>query len=124
MIADKTANPDWIAADLLAQAEHGHGSQAILLTDSEKILAATAKSIERQTKLSKRPAELAKALSISDAKARSEVMKRLEEIMQEQGVMVQPYWRSIYRHFDPKVKGADMHATFEHHHYKWSIAAA
>ncbi len=50
--------------------------------------------------------------------------KRLEEIMQEQGVMVQPYWRSIYRHFDPKVKGADMHATFEHHHYKWSIAAA
>jgi peptide/nickel transport system substrate-binding protein len=51
-------------------------------------------------------------------------MKRLEEIMQEQGVMVQPYWRSIYRHFDPKVKGADMHATFEHHHYKWSIAAA
>jgi len=62
VIADKTANPDWIAADLLAQAEHGHGSQAILLTDSEKILAATAKSIERQTKLSKRPAELAKAL--------------------------------------------------------------
>ena len=62
VIADKTANPDWIAADLLAQAEHGHGSQAILLTDSEKILSATAKSIERQTKLSKRPAELAKAL--------------------------------------------------------------
>ena len=66
---------------------------------------------------------LAKALSIADAKARSEVMKRLEEIMQEQGVMVQPYWRSIYRHFDPKVKGADMHATFEHHHYMWWIAA-
>ena len=62
VIADKTANPDWIAADLLAQAEHGHGSEAILLTDSEKILTATAKSIERQTKLSKRPAELAKAL--------------------------------------------------------------
>ena len=66
---------------------------------------------------------LAKALSIADAKARSEQMKRLEEIMQEQGVMVQPYWRSIYRHFDAKVKGADMHATFEHHHYKWWIAA-
>jgi histidinol dehydrogenase len=62
VIADKTANADWIAADLLAQAEHGHGSQAILLTDSEKILAATVKSIERQSKLSKRPAELAKAL--------------------------------------------------------------
>ena len=62
VIADKTAKPDWIAADLLAQAEHGHGSQAILLTNSEKILAATAKAVERQTKLSKRPAQLAKAL--------------------------------------------------------------
>lgn len=62
VIADKTAKPDWIAADLLAQAEHGHGSQAILITDSEKILAATAKAVERQTKLSKRPDQLAKAL--------------------------------------------------------------
>ena len=67
--------------------------------------------------------ELAKAMAIADAGARSQVMKRLEEIMQEQGVMVQPYWRSIYRHFDPKVKGASMHATFEHHHYKWWIDA-
>jgi histidinol dehydrogenase len=62
VIADKKAKPDWIAADLLAQAEHGHGSQAILVTDSEKILTGTAKAIERQSKLSKRPAELAKAL--------------------------------------------------------------
>ena len=68
-------------------------------------------------------AELAKALSIADADARRAVMTRLEQIMQEQGVMIQPYWRSIYRHFDPKVKGADMHATFEHHHYKWWIDA-
>lgn len=62
VIADKTARPDWVAADLLAQAEHGHGSQAILLTDSEKILTGVEKAVERQTKLSKRPAELAKAL--------------------------------------------------------------
>ena len=66
---------------------------------------------------------LAKANSIADADARREVVKRLEEIMQEQGVMVQPYWRSLYRHFDAKVKGADMHPTFEHHHYKWWIEA-
>jgi histidinol dehydrogenase len=62
VIADKTAKPEWVAADLLAQAEHGHGSQAILLTDSEKILTGVEKAIERQTKLSQRPAELAKAL--------------------------------------------------------------
>jgi len=68
-------------------------------------------------------AELAKAMAIADADARRVVMKRIQEIMQEQGVMIQPYWRSIYRHYDPKVKGAEMHPTFEHHHYKWWIDA-
>lgn len=34
IIADETANPDFVAADLLAQAEHGPDSQVILLTDS------------------------------------------------------------------------------------------
>jgi peptide/nickel transport system substrate-binding protein len=68
-------------------------------------------------------AELGKALSIADADARRVVMKRIQEIMQEQGVLIQPYWRSIYRNYDPKVKGAEMHPTFEHHHYKWWIDA-
>jgi len=62
VIADKKANPEWIAADLLAQSEHGHGSQSILLTDSEKILTGVEKAVAAQTKLSNRPAELAKAL--------------------------------------------------------------
>jgi len=68
-------------------------------------------------------AELAKALAIADAPARKAVMKRIEEILQEQGVMIQSYWRSIFRHTDPRVKGAEMHATFEHHHYKWWMEA-
>ncbi|MBL4917432.1 ABC transporter substrate-binding protein [Tabrizicola sp. DMG-N-6] len=66
---------------------------------------------------------LAQANSIADADERRVVMKRIQEILQEQGVMVQPYWRSLYRHYDPKVKGAEMHPTFEHHHYKWWMAA-
>ncbi len=66
---------------------------------------------------------LAEALSISDVDARREVMAKLQKIMQDEGVLIQPYWRSIYRNFDPKVKGAEMHATFEHHHYKWWIDA-
>ena len=68
-------------------------------------------------------AALAEALSIADADKRRAVMEKIEFIMQDTGVMVQPYWRAIYRHFDAKVKGCDMHATFEHHHYKWSITA-
>jgi peptide/nickel transport system substrate-binding protein len=66
---------------------------------------------------------LAEALSISDVDARREVMAKLQKIMQDEGVLIQPYWRSIYRHFKANVKGADMHPTFEHHHYKWSIEA-
>jgi histidinol dehydrogenase len=34
ILADRTANPDWVAADLLAQAEHDPAAQAILVTDS------------------------------------------------------------------------------------------
>jgi len=62
VIADSSANPAWIAADLLAQSEHGRGSAAILLTDSSRILAAVEKSLSKQIKLSKRPKELASAL--------------------------------------------------------------
>ncbi|MCX6969908.1 MAG: histidinol dehydrogenase [Verrucomicrobia bacterium] len=62
VIADNAANPAWIAADLLAQSEHGHGSAAILLTDSGKLLGAVEKSLSKQIKLSKRPKELAAAL--------------------------------------------------------------
>ena len=62
VIADSTANPQWIAADLLAQSEHGHGSQSILVTDSPKILSAVEKALGKQTKLSQRPKALSAAL--------------------------------------------------------------
>lgn len=68
-------------------------------------------------------AALDEAMAIADADKRREVMARVEKIMQDEGVLIQPYWRSIYRHFKENVKGADMHPTFEHHHYKWSIEA-
>ncbi len=66
---------------------------------------------------------LAEANSIADNDKRREVMAKIEKIMQDEGVLIQPYWRSLYRHFKPNVKGADMHPTFEHHHYKWSMDA-
>ena len=68
-------------------------------------------------------AALAEAMAIADADKRRVVMEKVEKIMQDEGVMVQPYWRSLYRHTNAKVRGADMHATFEHHHYKWWMAA-
>lgn len=62
VIADDSANPEWIAADLLAQSEHGQGSMAILLTDSRRILENVAVSIKAQLGLSGRPKELDLAL--------------------------------------------------------------
>ncbi|HEX8371643.1 MAG TPA: histidinol dehydrogenase [Chthoniobacterales bacterium] len=48
ILADETANPAWIGADLLAQAEHGHDSVIGLLTDSEAVLSAVCTEIEKQ----------------------------------------------------------------------------
>jgi histidinol dehydrogenase len=48
VLADGTANPIFVAADLLSQAEHGADSQAILITTSETLLRGVAKEVERQ----------------------------------------------------------------------------
>jgi peptide/nickel transport system substrate-binding protein len=56
---------------------------------------------------------LAEALAIADADQRREVMAKLQLILQDEGVIIQPYWRSIYRHHKDTVVGAQMHPTFE-----------
>lgn len=48
VIADKHNNPDWIAADLLAQAEHDTAAQSILLTDDAAFADAVIASVQRQ----------------------------------------------------------------------------
>lgn len=55
---------------------------------------------------------LEQANGIPDADARREIMHRLQQIMQEEGVLIQPYWRSIFRNVRPNVHGAEMHPTF------------
>lgn len=49
VLADETANPTYVAADLLSQAEHDEMASAILVTTSEKLAEETAKEIERFT---------------------------------------------------------------------------
>jgi histidinol dehydrogenase len=51
VIADESANPSWIAADLLAQAEHGGGAQSILVTTDEALADSVAIEVERQMAL-------------------------------------------------------------------------
>jgi len=50
IIADKTANADWIAADLLAQAEHDASAQSILITDDAGLADHVEKSVQSQLK--------------------------------------------------------------------------
>ncbi|MFC1457319.1 histidinol dehydrogenase [Microvirga arabica] len=50
ILADADGNPDWIAADLLAQAEHDAAAQSILITDSPALADAVEKAVERQLK--------------------------------------------------------------------------
>jgi sulfopropanediol 3-dehydrogenase len=48
ILADETADPEKVAADLLAQAEHGTNSQSVLITSSREMAEAVTREIERQ----------------------------------------------------------------------------
>jgi histidinol dehydrogenase len=48
VLADESANPVFVAADLLSQAEHGVDSQAVLITTSEKLQTEVVYEVERQ----------------------------------------------------------------------------
>ena len=50
VIADANNDPDWLAADLLAQAEHDRGAQSILITDDLPLAKAVEAAVERQLK--------------------------------------------------------------------------
>ncbi|WP_434052923.1 MAG: histidinol dehydrogenase [Roseibium sp.] len=50
VVADAENNPDWIAADLLAQAEHDTAAQSILITDSADLAREVEKAVEAQLK--------------------------------------------------------------------------
>jgi len=67
VIADATCNPDFVAADLLSQAEHGADSQVILLSDNEMVLDAVAIAITRQTEKLPRKDIVLKCLKNSKA---------------------------------------------------------
>lgn len=63
VIADDSANPRYVAADLLSQAEHDPLAAAILVTDSETLAAAVQAEIARQTALLPRRDVIEKSLT-------------------------------------------------------------
>ena len=67
VMADETANPAFVAADLLSQAEHGPDSQVIMVTTNEKLIHSVIKVMGQQLKELPRATTAAKALDNSRA---------------------------------------------------------
>jgi histidinol dehydrogenase len=63
VIADASANPEFIAWDLLSQAEHGPDSQVLLVTDSDRLAAAVIEKLRKLAPASPRAAILEKSLA-------------------------------------------------------------
>ena len=78
VMADDSANPAFVAADLLSQAEHGADSQVILLSTSDEVLQATLAEVDKQVKQLPRRAGAEGALSDS----RAILLTSLDEMME------------------------------------------
>lgn len=63
VIADETARADFVAADLLAQAEHGEDASAVLITTDDALASAVAPEIARQARSLKRLSLVEKSLA-------------------------------------------------------------
>lgn len=77
VIADETCNPEFVAADLLSQAEHGPDSQVILLSNNKKVVDEILIQVKLQ--LEKLPRREITAIALSKSKAI--VLKNLNEAM-------------------------------------------
>ena len=80
VLADSTANPDFVAADLLSQAEHGPDSQVILVSNSDVIIDKTLESINRQLELLERKDIAIEALAHSRAILVKDIKDGLEVV--------------------------------------------
>ena len=78
VLADVTANPVFVAADLLSQAEHGVDSQAVLITTSKELQQAVKDEVERQLDLLPRKEIAARSL----ANSKLIVVKDMEEAVE------------------------------------------
>ncbi|TDS11803.1 histidinol dehydrogenase [Sphingobacterium paludis] len=101
VIADETANPAYVAADLLAQAEHGPDSQAVLVFTSDPILVAVNTKLDEQLQILPR-AEIAKmaiansyAVKVDDLQ---EALRFSNQYAPEHLILETDQWESLTRH--------------------------
>lgn len=63
------------------------------------------------------------ALGVLDAETRSDVMRRAQEMLRADGVIIQPYWRQLFRHGRDDLVGTAIHPMLEMHLYKMGFRA-
>ncbi|KIC11560.1 diguanylate cyclase [Leisingera sp. ANG-M1] len=63
------------------------------------------------------------ASAIADADTRRGHMEKIEQFMRDDGTVIQPYWRSLYRHARPGIIGAESHPINEIHVHKLALEA-
>ena len=98
VIADASANPEFIAADFLSQAEHGPDSQAILVTSAEGIVGNVIKAVQDQLELLPRKGITEKALTHSRIivlKDEAEVISFTNQYAPEHLIIQTPDYASI-----------------------------
>lgn len=98
VIADETANPVFVAADLLAQAEHGVDSQAVLVSSSSTLIKKTLIELEKQLAVLPRKEIAAKAIENSYAVLVSDLEQAMtfsNEYAPEHLILATDNWQSI-----------------------------
>ncbi len=98
VIADDTANAEYVAADLLAQAEHGIDSQAVLVSSSAKIIEETILELKKQMALLPRAEIAAKAIANSYAVLCSDLKEAItfsNSYAPEHLILATDQWESI-----------------------------
>jgi histidinol dehydrogenase len=78
VLADEGADPEFVAADLLAQAEHGADSQAILVSNSSVLIEETIAALERQLTVLPRAEIAAKAMANSYAVLTADLVEAMD----------------------------------------------
>ncbi|MET4103067.1 peptide/nickel transport system substrate-binding protein [Roseovarius sp. MBR-78] len=66
---------------------------------------------------------LDEANALFDAEARRRVMARLQAILRDEGVIIQPYWRDLHNHHNGRLVNAEKHPSHEIHLYRIGFAA-
>ena len=106
IVADKTSNPEWIASDLIGQAEHDPFAQCILISKDQKILEQTKKEILKQLKEIPRSSIAQKSLMTNGILMYVNSDAKIIEISNKIGPEHLEINVKNYRTYIPKIKNA------------------